>query len=146
MTLYMYNIHLQIVPDLGFLSDYNNRTGMKFFAKYNHGAPNTVKTLRYSSFFTQGPRLFNLLSLELRRPATANTPEERKKAKEKFKKRYDKWLVLVPDEPTTEEMNRTADSNSIVGQMRMHGRVVHRQWKIIWRRMAQEEQDDEEAP
>ena len=92
MIMYMFYIHLQVVPDLGFLSDYNNRMGTKYFAKYNHGASNAVKSLRYSSFFTQGPRLFNLLPKELRRPAAATTPKEKDKAKEKFKRRLDAWL------------------------------------------------------
>ena len=142
--MYMFNIFIGLAPDLGFISDSNERTGAKYFAKYNHHASTKVKSLRYSSFFTQGPRLFNLLPKNLRKPSTATTREEKDKLKKWFKRRVDKWLELIPDEPTTEDLKRTADSNSIIGQMRMHGRKINREWEIISRRLDQEDEESDD--
>ena len=144
-VLYMCNIHLRLVPDLGFLSDYHVRTGTKYFAKYNHHATAAVKTLRYSSFFTQGPVLYNLLPAQLRAPSTANTQEETDKAKRWIKRRVDKWLELIPDEPpTSENLPRTAESNSIVGQMGMHGRDIRKQWELVSKKLDKEEEEKED--
>ena len=143
MIMYMYKIHIGMVPDLGLVSDHNNRTGTKYFAKHNRCAPEDVKNIRNSSFFSQGPRLFNLLPMNLRTPPkNPSTPEEATKLKNRFKSRLDKWLELIPDEPTTEGLgptDRSADSNSIVGQMRMHGREVNRKWLIVSKKLDMEE-------
>ena len=63
-----------------------------------------------------------------------------------FKRRLDKWLELIPDEPNTEELTpyRAADSNSVVGQMRSHGRTVRKQWEVISKKLDQEEEEEEE--
>ena len=149
MIMYMYQIHLGMVPDLGFLSDSNQRTGTKYFAKYNRGAAADVKAIRYSSFFTQGPLLFNMIPATLRAPVNPDTPEEAKKLKAKFKKRLDKWLELIPDQPTTEgqlntAQHRSAESNSISGQMSMHGKEVKRRWETISKELDDEEEAEEE--
>ena len=140
MICYMYQLHLGIVPDLGFLSD-TGRNGPKYFAKFNNGASEEVQSVRYSSFFTQGPVLFNLLPADFRtiekRP---DTKEEAKKMKESFKKKLDKWLELVPDIPVTGNPNRkSADLNALECRMRQHGKEVNRQWTIVRRRIEAEE-------
>ena len=146
MLIYMYKIFIGLAPDLGFLSDYTARGGSKYFAKYCHHASNKVKSLRFSSFFTQGPLLFNLLPVNLRMPKQTATRKEQDKQMKWFKKRVDKWLELIPDEPNTEELTpyRAADSNSIVGQMRLHGRRVKKEWEAVSKNLDQEEAEEED--
>ena len=137
----MYKIHISMVPDLGFISDHHPRTGTKYFAKHNNKASNHVKNIRFSSFFSRGPTLFNLLPAELRTPAPLNmTSEDKKTLQNKFKKRLDKWLELIPDQPTTEGLAREAETNSLINQLATHGREVADKWKEVSRRLDEEEQ------
>lgn len=140
MILYMFKIHIGAAPDLGFLSECTIRHGTKYHPKYNRKASADAKAIRYSSFFTQGPLLFNLLPADLRKPVNAITPEEKKKQRDRFKLRVDKWLELIPDQPTTTGLDhRAAVSNSIIGQMGTHGREVNRKWPAISRQLDIEE-------
>ena len=149
MIMYMYSIHIGQVPDLGFISDYNPRTKTKYFTKYNHQLSADAKSIRYSSFFTRGPVLYNLLPPDMQEPATnhVTTPEKKKKMKEKFKRRLDKWLELVPDQPTTEGLtpNRAANSNALDDQIRMHGKDVYTKWKQVARQLDEEDEQQEAA-
>ena len=138
MIMYMYKIHIGLNPDLGFLKDYNLRTKTNYFAKYNHSATAEVKRIRFSSFFAQGPQLFNLLPEEMRE-LVAIEPEQMKNMSDKFKTKLDKWLELIPDQPTSEGLARQANSNSVLGQLRMHGREVRKKWKDIRRTLEREE-------
>ena len=62
MILYIFKIHIGLVPDLGFVKDHNIRTNTKYFPKYNIKASSgPAKTIHFSSFFTMGPMLYNLL-------------------------------------------------------------------------------------
>ena len=145
MLCYMYKIHSGMVPDLGFLSD-NGRNGVKYFAKENPQAPKKTQNIRKSSFFTQGPLLFNLLPMKLREPVTTSTPEEEKKNKDRFKRWLDKWLELIPDQPTTPGLtHRTADSNKLVDQVRAHKREIAEKWKAVEKKLIEEEKKAEEA-
>ena len=148
MIMYMHQIHSGLVPDLGFLSDYNKRTATKYFPKCNHSAAADAQAIRYSSFFTQGPMLYNLLPKDLRQPSQATTTEEKKKLKEWFKRRLDKWLELIPDEPPTRENkseDRAAASNSILKQMANHGREVNRKWTAVKKELDREDAAAEKA-
>ena len=146
--MYMYSIHIGQVQDLGFLSDYNPRTKTRYFAKYNQQASADIKAIRYSSFFSRGPALYNLLPPDMREPVTtlATTPEEKKKMKEKFKRRLDKWLELIPDQPTTEGLtpSRAANSNTLDDQIKMHGREIYTKWKEVSRQLDEEDEEDEQ--
>ena len=85
---YIFKIHAGMVPDLGFLSD-TGKQGLKYFAKENHQATKKVQDMRRSSFFTQGPLLYNLMPMMLRETVTlSTTAKEAKDKREKFKK----WL------------------------------------------------------
>ena len=131
MIFYMYNLHIGSVPSLGFLSTSNQRTKTKYIPKINYHSAAKIKSIRMSSFFTKGPQLFNLLPEELREAVTDVTPDKFDELKAAFKTSVDKWLELVPDEPTTEGLQRAADSNSIVDQVKIHGREIARKWKTI---------------
>ena len=139
--------HIGIMPDLGFLSD-TGRTGVKYLAKENGKAPKEVKSLRISSFFSKGPSLFNLLPAALRQPARPKSKEEAKKLLDKFKKWLDKWLELIPDQPTTDSIpndRRGAIANTLVEQMRANKLTINRQWDIVQRKLEEEERNNENA-
>ena len=55
-----------------------------------------------------------------------------------------RWLELIPDEPTSENLPRTADSNSIVGQMGMHERDILKQWELVSKKLDKEEREEED--
>ena len=70
-------------------------------------AAKRIQSLRYSSFAVKGPSLFNALPRSLRNS---------KCTLDSFKKRLDKYLSTLPDEPLVPGYTtfRTIDSNSII--------------------------------
>ena len=76
-------------------------------------ASHAVKSLRFKSFAIHGPRLFNVLPANIRN--TTECPVDT------FKRKLDKFLRSVPDEPqiTGYTAMRRADSNSIL-EMHCH--------------------------
>ena len=130
----MFKLHIGSVPDLGFLSD-ENRNGPQYLPKQNPNATGEVRALRMSSFFTQGPFLYNLMLLKLRQATRANSMEEAKKMFDQFKKRLDTWLELIPDDPYNgKPLKRSPDPNSIAAQMSKHGVEVRKQWQHVLRK------------
>ena len=145
MLCYMYKLHIGSVPDLGFLSD-ENRNGPQYLPKSNPVAADDIRAIRTSSFFTQGPLLFNLMPLQLRQASRPTTKEEAKKMFDRFKRRLDAWLELIPDEPYKgKPLKRSADPNSIEAQMRKHGVEVRRQWEHVLRKLEREEANEATA-
>ena len=71
-------------------------------------APAAFRQMRYSSFGIIGPRLFNILPKELRNISNCTL--------EMFKRKLDKYLKTVPDEPLVSGYTsfRRADSNSLI--------------------------------
>ena len=139
MLCYMYKMHMGIVPDLGFLSD-DTRNGPAYFPKFNRNAPEEVREARLSSFFVQGPKLFNMLPLMLRKPARPTNKQEAKKLFDTFKRRLDKWLELIPDEPHTgRPVKRATDPNSIEAHMAKLGVQIKEQWAHVQRQIEREE-------
>ena len=144
--LYMVKIHLSIVPDLGILSTVQNRTQTKYLHKYNKKAPTAARSLRAASFFYLGPTLYNLLPEDLRTPAPLTMTDEDKKALQaRLKHRIDKWLELIPDEPTAGRLQRAASKNTLQSQLALHGRDVARKWKIVKAKLDKEEAEAEAA-
>ena len=131
MMIYMYKILIGLVPNVGFQKHYNVRTKITFTPKSTTRAPAWVKTIRYSSFFTKGPMLYNLLPEELRE--LEDFIEPTKSHVDHFKRTLDQWLTLLPDQPTTHGLVRQAKTNSILDQMAMHGSGVRRNWKDLIR-------------
>lgn len=118
LILYMYKIIIGIHPNPGFeVTDFthNPRTGIKVLPKFKKNAPCWVKTIRSSSFFTKGPMLYNLLPVELR--TEENLVEPTKANVQNFKQKLDKFLVTIPDQPTTTGLQRQAQSNSLIHQL-----------------------------
>ena len=82
--------------------------------KYNPKAEDWVKRLRASSFFSKGPKLYELVLEKLGGIAALEEPDNH----EKFKGKVDELLETIPDEPTHADLKRTALSNSILDQIR----------------------------
>ena len=92
----------------------NNRNGIQIPPKINLKAPDWVQTVRGASFFTKGPKLFNILPQELRTQQYLIDPTQ--EDIKKFKEGVDKYLARVPDQPKTEGLQRVALTNSILFQ------------------------------
>ena len=117
LIMYMYKIHIEAIPNIGFTKDWNDRSQTKFFAKHNKKAPRKIQSRRRASFFSRGPQLFNLLPEDMRELKYV-APENVKKEMEKFKEKLDMWLALIPDQPDEEGITRRRqpDSNSLPSQ------------------------------
>ena len=76
----------EIVPNVGIKTTHesNHRLGRKIFI------PDATSKLRKSSFQSIGPRLFNLLPIDLR---------NHDKSIDNFKEKLDEFLMLIPDRP-----------------------------------------------
>ena len=79
-------------------------------------ATQRLKTIRDGTFGIQGPKLFNCLPRELRARGDTEDPE----LLEKFKRKLDKFLATIPDEPRLPSYPSAQRSNSITTQV---GRV-----------------------
>ena len=76
-----------------------------------HGAPAAVKKARDASLQVKGSRLFNIIPSELR---GMSGPVEQ------FKARLDSWLSAIPDQPTINNRQRAAQTNSLLDQVPLH--------------------------
>ena len=72
-------------------------------------APAVVRRARESSLSVKGARIFNLLPVTLR-----NIDSDKV---ENFKSELDKFLSLVPDQPTIPGHPRAAETNSLLHQI-----------------------------
>ena len=73
-----------------------------------------IHTLRESSIFVQGQRLFNMIPKEIRNITNCKV--------EKLKAVLDKWLAGVPDEPQIQgyTQSRRAPTNSLLEMSQFH--------------------------
>jgi len=82
-------------------------------------APSAVKKARENSLAVKGAKMFNLLPSEIR-----NISLDRVIV---FKRKLDKYLATIPDQPTIIEEGRNAESNSLLHQLPL----LRRQWAKI---------------
>ena len=78
-------------------------------APYHRQAPAAVKRARESSLSVKGAKLFNLIPRDLRDTTTGTV--------EQFKARLDMWLAQIPDQPTIQDRQRAACTNSLLDQV-----------------------------
>ena len=119
MILFLYKIMIGAYPNPGFdlsATTYDERNGFKIKPKLNLRAKQWVSTIRASSFFNRVPKLFNILPLELRDPKWLCVAPTKLNV-DKFKIEVDKFLMKLPDQPTTVGRKRTALTNSILDQV-----------------------------
>ena len=115
MILCVYRVLIGLMVYEGF-EVYMER-GIKVKAKYDKQAPRKIRGIRHSSFFYKGPQLYNLLPSELRQFEEIENPEQHHV--NEFKEHLDKFLELIPDQPSVPELNkyRAAATNSLICQV-----------------------------
>ena len=119
MILFLYKIMIKEYPNPGFILprlDVADRNGIVVEPKINLRAPAWVATVRGASFFVKGPKLWNIIPLELRQPEFVNNPTP--KLVNNFKSALDRYLETVPDQPSVNGLARyrPALTNSILFQ------------------------------
>ena len=113
LIIYVFKILSSTVPNCGLSFQESERTGIRAMTKISSRhtrAPNYVKTIRSNSFPVVSSNLFNVLPAALRRGIDG------KNKIDVFKKKLDRLLVQIPDQPTTPGLSRAAESNSLIHQ------------------------------
>ena len=77
----------------------------------NTTAPNQAKRAAEASLAVKGSKLFNILPIEIRNITSDKT--------EVFKNALDRYLGTIPDEPTSQDEGRSAETNSLLHQIPM---------------------------
>ena len=116
MIIYIWKATHGLVPDIGLTyAPTNNNDCIRLRLPKLHG-PAQVQRLMENSLLYHGARLFNLLPVELR---ALTTPDRAPVTVDLFKRRLDKFLSRIPDEPGSNKGGRVraADSNSILHQL-----------------------------
>jgi len=100
IIIYTYKIIIGLVNNPGINITYNARTKIHVKSKTSPAtSPAWAKRVRASSFFVQGPRLYNSIPQHLRELENIVTPS--KTDSDNFKARLDKYLQTLPDIPGT---------------------------------------------
>ena len=74
-------------------------------------APSPVERATEASLVVKGSKLFNSLPIEIRNITSDKT--------EVFKNALDRYLGTIPDEPTSQDEGRAAETNSLLHQIPM---------------------------
>ena len=113
IVIYIWRILEGQVPDLTFGKIYSINEGSRLGRKCSSpsvksNATSEIKNIRHAGLSVKGPRLFNILPVELRNLCDITVEE--------FKRELDRYLTSIPDEPLIPgytAMRRT-DSNSLL--------------------------------
>ena len=118
MILYAYRVIIGLIQFQWFEAyEDHEEQGIKLRPKYNKKAPQYIRRARHSSFFYKGPQLYNLMPAELRQFEEIVEPDQ--SHVDEFKKKLDKYLEMIPDEPTVPDRQRAAATNSLICQIPM---------------------------
>ena len=111
MCIFVYKIAMNIVSGykLEFRGEGSRRGRECEVAEIVRSAPAAVRKARQNSLSVKGTRLFNLLPADIRN-INSNKVEH-------FKKKLDKFLQDVPDEP---DLPRASESNCLLHQIPMY--------------------------
>ena len=104
LIIYVYKIIIGMVPNPGINwtdSNYQPRHGIRIPPKYPISRITWIKKARASSFFFQGPLLYNLLPRHLRELDQGTAPT--KQCVNTFKNKLDKHLQNYRDNPGTQQ-------------------------------------------
>lgn len=113
--IYMFKILIGIVPNPNIEFKCNARTGVHATVPLvSATTPAYIKNMKTSAFSYMGPKLFNCLPLNLRSYKPPQTVIDKVGA---FKTMLDRYLSLIPDQPTIYGLPRAAASNSIIDQI-----------------------------
>ena len=90
-------------------SDHPRRGRCVNICPYNRNSPSAVRNAREATLAVKGAKLFNLLPRALRDIQSGTVDQ--------FKAQLDKWLEVVPDQPTVPGRLRAAKTNSLLDQV-----------------------------
>ena len=90
-------------------SDHPRRGRYVNISPYKRTSPSAVRNAREATLSVRGAGLFNLLPRALRDTQSGTVDQ--------FKAQLDKWLELVPDQPTVPGRQRAAKTNSLLDQV-----------------------------
>ena len=108
-----------MVPNCGIVFGPHGRAGIHaVLPRIDPALPSKIKTLRYNSFSTMAPRLYNILPREMRIMYEGEDPLGQ------FKRELDGLLSTVPDQPTIQGLTRAAESNSLLHQVVQQRRLL----------------------
>ena len=100
-----------LVPNIGFTVKWNDRTGPKIEVPLvKKGSGIVTQKMKERRLMVQGPKLFNVLPLEVRRDFQNISIDS-------FKHKLDDFLHCIPDQPTVSGLSRAAPSNSLIDQI-----------------------------
>ena len=118
MILYAYRVIIGLIQ-FSWFEAFEER-GIKLLSKYNFKSPLKIRRVRHSSFFYKGPQLYNLLPEHLRQFEAIDEPNQGHV--DSFKGELDKYLEMIPDEPTVAGRTRGAATNSLICQIPLYNR------------------------
>ena len=108
LIIYIYKIIIHLIENPGLVIDYNPRTKLMVHPKTCNQAPAWIRRARSSSFFVQGPAMYNALPAHLRELEDIAHPS--KSNVDSFKGRLDTHLSEIPDEPGTQANSLRPDN------------------------------------
>ena len=115
LVLYIFKIINELVPNPGIIWSTNPRTGIHAqVQEIKAHASAQVRQLRSSSLSYHGAKTFNCLPIPL---CSFMCDNERSPTLEAYKRKLDKFLSTVPDQPTVPGLLRAADSNQLIDQV-----------------------------
>ena len=108
--IFLWKISQNLVKGYSIEFKEDNRRGRLAMQKpVKWHCPAAIKNARQSSLGVRGAKLFNILPKELRNISSQKA--------DKFKSALDKFLSLVPDQPTIPGRGRAAETNSLLHQL-----------------------------
>ena len=114
IIIYMFKILNNLVPNPGVSFKKSDRNGVTAnISIISTRLPCHIKNFHYQNVNFIGPRLFNILPQDLR-----NFTLEGDNIVLAFKNRLDSFLSSIPDQPTIYGMQRPANSNSVIDQIK----------------------------
>ena len=109
MILYVFKSLSGLVPNIGFIVKQNDRIGPKIEILKKRKESSVADSLFYRNFIIQGGKLFNILPKELRQ-CIGNSDINM------IKRKLDNFLHNIPDQPSSANIPKVAESNSLVDQ------------------------------
>ena len=110
LIIFVWKISMKMVKGYKMDFMYSPRRGWSATPKpISKSAPASVRKARKGSLAVKGAALFNICPRGLRDMASGH--------QERFKDNLDAWLQTIPDQPTINDCQRAAISNSLLHQV-----------------------------
>jgi len=111
IIMYTMKALLGLVPNPGFITRKNERTGLHLIVPWSKGNRGILtEKMKDRRLLVQGAKLFNILPKDLRCTEDVTSMDA-------YKRRLDNFLEKIPDQPTIGGQTRAAQSNSLIDQI-----------------------------